>query len=128
MLPLLSDIPTHYYSFCCLSWKIYAYINIFSVASVIRYTLKIYCLFCLSFQIYTQNITLSFACPLIYTPTLFLFLFPFFQIYPTILLFLLPFLSDITLQYYCFFCLSHQISSNNIIVSLAFCFRYTPIL
>jgi len=73
-IPVLSHIPPQYYYFCCLSYQIY-YHNITVSAT-------------LSYQINPQNIIVSVACPIRYTPK--------------ILLFLLPVLSDISTQYYCF--------------------------
>ena len=118
LLPVLSDIYPKFYCFCCLSYHIYPHNITVSDPCPITYTSTIllfllpvlsdilpqyycfsypvfsdkppqcYCFFFLSYQIYPNNITVSFACPIRYTPT--------------ILLFLLFFLSDIPPQYYCF--------------------------
>ena len=76
--------------FCCLSYQIYHYNNSVPVAFPIRYNPTILLFCCLSYQIYPHNITLSFTSPIRYNTTIFLFL--------------LPVLSDIPPQFYCFCC------------------------
>ena len=91
LLPFLSDIPPHYYCFCCMSYQIYPQSIIVYVACPIRYTPTIllfllhvisdippqyYCFCCFSYQIYPHNIIVSVVCPIRYTPTILLFLLP----------------------------------------------------
>jgi len=70
------------------------------------------CSCCLSYQIYHHNTTVSATCPIRYTPT--------------ILLFLLPVLSDISPQYYSFCCLSYKIYPHNTTVSTVCPIRNIP--
>ena len=73
---------------------------------------KPHCFCCLYYQIYPHNTTVSVASTIRYTRT--------------ILLFLLPVLSDIPPQYYCFFRQVLQIKPHNITASVDSHITYNP--
>ena len=135
LLPVLSNIRPQYYCSCCLSYQIkhqniffycsschiYHHKMLFLLSLLSDIPPKYYCFSGLSYQIYPHNITVSISCRIRYNPTILLFLLPFVSDIPCV-----AFHNRYATKFYCFCCLPNQIYHHNISVPVAFLIRYNP--